>query len=558
MDRLSRGEWDDATAFRQRLSRLASGPDDGHGRLLATEGLAITLYPHQRRAVAAVLEVMRGRAILADEVGLGKTIEAGVLLREYWLRGLVRDALVLVPASLVRQWRGELRDRLRLPIHIADRPEVLAAGGLLLASLDRVRQAAHQRAVAARPWDMIIVDEAHRLKNPRTRSFSLVHEAEKRFLLLVTATPVQNDLRELYTLITLVRPGQLSTYAAFKREFAIDPRRPKNVERLRRLLAEVVVRSSRREVQIRLPERRVRAHPIEPAAEERSLHDAIWEVARAAWRRAKGRANPLPFVLLLREACSHPEAVARTLTRMARGGDSAATRLLNQAEVAALRALPLPKTPSKVAALIELVAALSEPVIVFTEFRSTQRALISALCRAGHAAIPFHGGLSAPAKEAAIRRFWESGGVLVSTEAGAEGRNLQCCRVVINYDLPWNPLRIEQRIGRVHRLGQERPVYVFNLWLKGTVEAHVVTLLMEKIRLFERVVGDLEAIVDDLAQGRRFEAELARAFLTHREKGALAARLRALEEEITRRVEAYEAAERAMAALFDGDGSAGS
>ncbi|HET7323383.1 MAG TPA: C-terminal helicase domain-containing protein, partial [Halococcus sp.] len=148
-------------------------------------------------------------------------------------------------------------------------------------------------------------------------------------------------------------------------------------------------------------------------------------------------------------------------------------------------------------------------VIVFTQFRATQRHVLEALDEQGYTTHAFHGGHSSQEKEDIVAQFREEGGVLVSTDAMNEGRNLQFCNIMVNYDLPWNPMKVEQRIGRIHRIGQKRTVYVFNMGLKGTIEEYVLERLYHKIDLFQQTVGELSTILTRLEDsGRSFEDEI--------------------------------------------------
>jgi superfamily II DNA/RNA helicase len=166
---------------------------------------------------------------------------------------------------------------------------------------------------------------------------------------------------------------------------------------------------------------------------------------------------------------------------------------------------------SKVRSLLKRIAAFGgEKCIVFTQFRSTQDSIVEALRETGIEPAVFHGELGWREKEEALDYFRTVAPVLVSTEAGGEGRNLQFCRIVINYDLPWNPMRVEQRIGRVHRLGQEHPVRVVNLVARGTIEAYVLEILDRKIRMFELVVGEIEEILGAWQPHGSFEDEVFR------------------------------------------------
>jgi hypothetical protein len=182
--------------------------------------------PHQINTARQVLRTMRGRALLCDEVGLGKTIEAGLILKEYYLRGLVRKILILTPPSLVGQWQEQMSEKFGIEFTTHDSPTFRSAGSAawqkhdrIIASLATARSGAQSEAVQAQKYDLVIVDEAHHLKNSNTSSWKLVNGLTSKYVLLLTATPVENNLDELFNLITLLSPGQLKTPAAFRREF---------------------------------------------------------------------------------------------------------------------------------------------------------------------------------------------------------------------------------------------------------------------------------------------------------------------------------------------------
>lgn len=554
LDRLAGGAFDEVEWFRLKSEAEYLSLIDGFDRLLSLDLLDLRLYDHQRSAVLRVLREMRGRAVLADEVGLGKTIEAGVIVKEYMLRSLVRRVLVLVPASLVAQWRSELREKFRLDFRILDSrlarsPTEFQEANLLLASIDRAKRSPCSERIVEAKWDMVVVDEAHRLKNSASANWRFVNALRKKYLLLLTATPVQNDLRELYNLVTLLKPGQLKTFSRFKEAYMLDKRSPKNTRSLRKMLSEVMVRTARRESLIRFPKRIVESIAVPMGELERRFYEGLLTVLREAFRRMpKDERNLLPLVLVLREACSHPKAAKKSLEGMLRRGSITVS---DPEAVIELGRGAESIVPSKLEALVAAVKKAASKCIVFTEFRTTQRELAGCLTSAGFRPIAFHGGLTATEKEEAIREFRERGDVLVSTQAGSEGRNLQFCSVVVNYDLPWNPMRIEQRIGRVHRLGQERSVNVVNLATEGTVESYVLYLLEKKIGMFNKVIGEMDDILADLEAS--FEERLARAFLGSDDE--MRERLRAFERELERAVARYERARSINAALFEAGGS---
>ena len=551
LERLARCEWDakewfDLKARAEQLS-LASGFE----RLLSLDSLGLALYDHQRSAVLRVLREMRGRAILADEVGLGKTIEACVILKEYMLRSLVKRALVLVPASLVAQWSGELAFTFGLPFEVGRKPSDFARLDLVLASIDTAKRPECREAAQRGKWDLVIVDEAHRLKNRSSLNWKFVNGLRTKYLLLLTATPVQNDLRELYNLVTLLVPGQLKTFSHFKRAYMLDKHSPKNTPRLKEALREVMVRTGRRESLLPMPRRAVRTVPVELGRLERDFYERALVELRSAYRAMpKGRQNPLPFILALREASSHPKAALRTLRSLKERGLLGAP-----AGVLAMEAALSKVVPAKLAAVVELLGSIGEKAIVFTEFRTSQQEIVQALNGAGKLAIPFHGGMSGKEKEEAIARFEESGDVLVSTEAGAEGRNLQFCRIVVNFDLPWNPMRVEQRIGRVHRIGQTRDVLVANLVAAGTIESYVLELLDKKLGMFERVIGEVDEILSRLEGG--LEGAIGEAALMSEGEDDMKARFDAIGEAIEAANLRYDAVRRLNAAVLDGEDAGG-
>jgi len=481
---------------------------DGFDRLLAWPSLrGVVRYPHQERTCMRVLREMRGRAILADEVGLGKTIEAGLLLKEYAIRGLVRRALILTPASLTGQWQEEMESKFELPFAVLRSVGDWERQPLLIASIDTAKREPHRALAQRTSWDLVIVDEAHRLKNRLSVNWRFVAGLSKKYMLLLTATPVQNDMDELFNLVSLLKPGALQTYDRFVERYvgSTDGRVPAHVPELRDRLRDVMVRN-RRGIAFTLPPRRVHSLPVRLSPRERRLYDDVTEFVRDAYWSASGRmswAARLTLIVLQREIGSSTFAVAETLNRLTQ------SPLFGAAERERLEVLrdDARAIPSNVKALhlVGFLRSSEEKALVFTQYLRTMQYLKAVLEHEGHRVVVYHGGLSPTAKDSAVRAFREHGQIFLSTEAGGEGRNLQFARTVVNYDLPWNPLRIEQRIGRVHRLGQEREVHVVNLWARDTVEAYLMELLDRKIHMFELVVGELDLILGTLDERRSFE-----------------------------------------------------
>ena len=351
-------------------------------------------------------------------------------------------------------------------------------------------------------WDLVIFDEAHRLRNPRSASGKLARRLGARYLLMLTATPVENKLSDLYQLVSLVAPGLLGTPAQFRAKHgaASLESRPHNVEELRVRTRDVMVRHRRSEVAVMLPPRLAETILVTPGVEEAALYiDIVRRVRLAATESGRTR---LALRGLTRLAGSSPAAAAPTLAKL--GWNDLAERG---------RAI---REPDKVGVLVELLRRhvdRGEKVLVFTGFRQTLDALVAAVGGAGLSSAVYHGSLTRTEKEAAIAQFRGETPILLSTESAGEGRNLQFCHVMVNFDLPWNPMQIEQRVGRLHRVGQEHDVTLTNLVCRGSIEQRVMHVLEAKINLFELVVGELDMILGRVDDDFDFESEVFDAFV---------------------------------------------
>ncbi len=499
-------------------------------------------HGYQLETVRKVVRTLRGRALLADEVGLGKTVEALMVLLEYQLRGMVRRVLVLAPPALVPQWVGELATKAGLTARGAAE-DGWRGDGVVVASLAMARSAKNAPLVQAEPWDLVIVDEAHRVKNPTSASWKLINGLRSRFLLMLTATPIESDLEELYHLITLLKPGQFATLAQFRQSFVDSkhPTSPKNRDALRRLLGEVMVRNTRASCGLALPPRFVSTVTVEPEPDERALYEAILGVVRAPGACAVRTAH-----LLLLEAGSSPAAVARTVDRLGAGGD-AALRAALAPVFAASRAV---RDTRKGRALVEAIrdGAPGVKVLVFSRYQATVEWLAGLLAREGVSHAVIHGGVDAAAKAAALAGFRAATQVLLSTDVGSEGHNLQHCHRLINFDLPWNPMVIEQRIGRLHRYGQTEEVEVVNLCARGSMEERILAVLHDRVRLFELVVGEMDMVLGNLADDGDLEDRLLA--LCGQPEAELARGLDALGDELLRARGRHAEVQALDAALF--------
>jgi SNF2 family DNA or RNA helicase len=484
---------------------------------------------YQVRTALRVLGPLRGRALLSDEVGLGKTIEAGLALKEWLTRGMVRRFLILTVPSLVDQWEEELNEKFNLipatTNHAAFRSDATAfwrdnAG--IVASLHTLKQPAHLQIACTINWDLVIVDEAHYLRNRESQAWQAVNALPRQFLLLLSATPVQNSLEDLYNLVTLLQPGQLPSPKEFRARFLDpkQPRRPREPEELRRLLGQVMIRNTRANAGINLPPRRAETVIFEPDTAERGF----WEQWEAALRAELAQLSPsqqsLWGRLLLQAAGSSPAAWREALAKFP-----------NQARANAWReGAPLESSWKRKCNLLPPLARGEGGVVVFSQFLRTQSALAESLRAGGIETFVINGSTPAPQRQPITEAFQKRGGALLLTHSGTEGRNLQFCHRLVNFDLPWNPMEIEQRIGRLHRLGQRHPVRIYNLVQRGTLQEHLLEILQEKLNLFELVVGGIGLILGERFAGDEFADEILRRW--RESEGRVAEALESLGNEL--------------------------
>lgn len=459
----------------------------------------VTPFPHQIETAKKVLNEMHGRAILADEVGLGKTIEAGLIIKEYLLRGLVKKVLILVPVSLVIQWTRELNQKFGIPAVALKKEWMWDKYDIIVASIDTSKRSPHREHIMNQHYDLIIVDEAHKLKNHKTKNWEFINSIKKKFILLLTATPIQNDMTELYNLVTILKPGQLGRYSTFQKDHMKDKRSPKNKELLQKEIEKVMIRNRRsdEDIDLTFTKRIVQNIPVELTKSEQELYNGITDFVRNHYYRFSGDIqNILALITLQREICSSRDAAFITLVNMFKksgGNEELKNEILKLVQIAKQTDMH-----SKANAAIKLIKEINDKVIIFTEYRATQEFLMSKLAEGNITSVAYRGGFNKGKKDWMMELFQKKAQVMVATEAGGEGINLQFCNRIINYDMPWNPMRVEQRIGRVHRLGQTRDVYIYNLSTVGTIEEHILYLLHEKIQMFENVIGSLEEILNDL------------------------------------------------------------
>lgn len=540
-------------------------------------------YPHQVRTVRRFLHQLGGSGIVADEVGLGKTLEAGMIIQEYMQRGLVTNWLLLVPASLVEHWQHELAKFFppeALTVKVPrTRTEALTENGLLL-SIDRAKGKLRE-VLLGRKWDLVIVDECHILKNSQTQNYKFVYSLSKKYCLLISATPVQNEVRDLYNLVNLCKPGILKGWEDFKRNYLIDRRRPVETDRLRRLLASTITRTRREETGLTdWQDRTVVDLPVALAPEEEAYHERVIDLVRFLYEKhARGvvmlghdpeQGVPeleLLLILVLKELASSREAVVKTLAgalrkRIAdlceRLGDSTELDRLDGV-VAAVRAC---RTQSKLRAFLGRLDEMRDrgKVIVFTEFRGTQTLLEHTLRRRGEQPVVFHGDLNRKGKERAQETFERDPECrfMVSTECGGQGLNFQHANVVVNYDFPWNPMRLEQRIGRVDRIGQLRPIWIYNLYARETIEAYIMTVLLEKLVMTRKIVGEIASILSYVGEDFDVEASINKIVLESESFEEMKRRFRELEELLQAGTRHYAEGQKATEKLLELPANVGS
>jgi superfamily II DNA or RNA helicase len=497
----------DREAFRLRHNQAQLGLLQGFDELLCLPTLhGVETYWYQVETVRKVLKQFRGRVLLADEVGLGKTIEAGMVLKEYLLRGMAEKVLVLVPATLVGQWHEEMASKFDVRFAtsydslLKNDPEKFWAQPRVIASIATARRTEQQEILAKQNYDLVIVDEAHHLKNRTTANWKLVNSLKLRFLLMLSATPVQNSLVELYNLLTLLKPGIFKTEKEFRGRYMTHgkPRVPANKETMRDLMRDVMIRNTRSLVDVKLPPRHATTLRLDPTEEERACYLELTGLVADAHRRATTQKR-LALRYLLSASGSTMSTAAAAIARYIESNRAGREWRDLQKRYESL--VPT----SKEQALIELLRRNpAEKKMVFVHHRETLHRLTHLIAQEGVACVQFEGAMTGPEKDAAVAHFRDEVPLMICTESGGEGRNLQFCNTLINFDLPWNPMTIEQRIGRIHRIGQSRDVFIFNLAVRGTLEEQVLRILDEKINMFELVVGEIGEILGEMDEDQDF------------------------------------------------------
>jgi superfamily II DNA or RNA helicase len=546
--------------------------------LLAPIQSSVVPLPHQLYALNRAMSRDRIRYLLADEVGLGKTIEAGLILRELKLRGMARRILVVAPKGLVRQWQAEMRLHFGEQFTFVEPSELSAfrqwrndeenlwrVHDQVICSLDSVKPMEGRRGwsveqlqtynrerfedLISASWDLVIIDEAHRMggSTDQVARYKLgVALAEAApYLLLLSATPHQGKTDQFHRLMQLLDRDSFPDVSSI----AADRVRP------------FVVRTEKRaaidaEGKPLFKPRITRLQPVawlDRHAAQQGLYEAVTEYVRHGYNQAmatKQRHIGFLMILMQRLVTSSTAAIRTTLERrlLALDDDHAQLKLFpseraeewhelsgeDQIDVAvAFEALADERkdveallflareteaqgTDAKAEALLELIYRIQQEendpelkVLVFTEFVPTQAMLADFLETRGFSIVMLNGSMDLEARARTQRSFSQNVRILISTDAGGEGLNLQFCHVIVNFDMPWNPMRVEQRIGRVDRIGQPFVVRAINFVLEDTVEYRVREVLEKKLAVIAEEFGvDKAADVMDSVEAEPLFDEL--------------------------------------------------
>jgi hypothetical protein len=500
-----------------------SGEDQSLTPRAPVEAVALK---HQIVQARLIVQQKLACAIVVHEVGLGKTLTAILVLCELLLRDRALRSLILVPPNLRDQWKRELSRCPDLKVYSGRTPGELDRQQHVLMSIDNAKKEPWQTPLHRQRWDLLVVDEGHLLRNDDTVRYRFAYALRARHRLLLTATPVQNSAYDIYQLTNVVRPGMFGKKSVFAEDYMQDERQVTDPQAMRDALAKVVNRVRRDETGINFPQREI-VHVLvrDRSQAESDLYDEVLGILRGIYRRNLGAAayvsRPsgkqqavatlvLVAIQILRQMASHPTAALKTLS-------SALVRSLKAAnntdDLQALERIlkrhahvdwKKEGAHSKTDRLINEIPGLVKKhgrVIVYVEFRETQKTIVERLegkhgkvgLPAKTAVISFHGGLTEIQKDNQRVRFNQSPkACFVSTDAGGQGLNLQAGHTVLNFDFPWNPMRVEQRIGRVDRLGQAASkVLIRNFITTGTIEQYVYNTLRRKLRVCDDVLGHL-------------------------------------------------------------------
>jgi superfamily II DNA or RNA helicase len=508
--------------WRHVARRVLADATPSWASLRAAGRADLTLIPFQLEPALAWARGDGCRFLIADAVGLGKTVQAGLMIAEVLARQPEARALVISPAALRDQWRHELHHRFQLGAEVLDAAGVsratahLPAGvnpwsvqPIAITSIDYIKRPEVMRSLEALTWDLVVFDEAHNLAGRSDRASAAAAIGNRaRALVMLTATPHSGDDEAFGRLCNVGNLNGGHPLLVF-----------------RRTRTALGITSSRRSTLLR----------VRPTPAEAAMHAALMAYARLSWNQSSGAdasGARLAMSVLARRACSSAESLARSLERrirlLAYAGPGLAAQIDlpfadasfdDEEPAASLRSPGLhdageerdhlhhllglaraaARAESKLAIVRRLISRTAEPAIIFTEYRDTLQRLALALEDVD--TVQLHGGLTSRERAAALRRFTEGDArLLLATDAASEGLNLHHrCRLVINLELPWSPLRLDQRAGRVDRIGQARKVHAIHLVAAGTCEESTLARLARRLNRMR----DAMSVCGSLPEERR-------------------------------------------------------
>jgi superfamily II DNA or RNA helicase len=505
----------------RRACRALIAANTPPGALKLARLAQIDLLPHQLEPALAFVRGLGSRVLLADDVGLGKTIQAGLIVSELRALGAADRVLIITPAGLRDQWVHELSERFHIDAAVLDVRALRRSIATLpvgqnpwktvpiaITSIDYVKRVEVLAAAGACLWDIVVVDEAHGVAGDSDRHAAVAALASQAaYVVLLTATPHSGDRRAFASLCGIgTKPGDnLMVFRRSRQSLPFGPAR-----RIHRLQVQLSRDEARMHVLLARFSRAVR----QQHGPAHSKSD-FWLALSVLHKRALSSARSLQQSINRRlAALASPEDPIASQLQLPLGDlageltsadqdpgwspllsldDAAREReLLGALAGAATRAA---QHETKIAALARLLRRVNEPAIVFTEYRDTLMHVQACL---GRPAATLHGGMTRAERFAAIREFTSGSRLLLATDAAGEGLNLQqTCRFVINLELPWNPMRLEQRIGRVDRIGQRRSVHVVHLIARGSGESQVLSRLQSRVARARADIGGANPLGPD-------------------------------------------------------------
>lgn len=566
--------------------------------LLAVNVSQVDSLPHQIEAVYHyILRSPRIRFLLADDPGAGKTIMTGLLLKELKYRGLIRRILIVVPGHLKDQWLREMKERFSETFTVVDRSVMDATWGRnvwqeqpqVITSMDFAKQDDVMATLGEVRWDMVVVDEAHKMaaylygeKTDRTERYRLgeLLSRTSQFRLFLTATPHRGDPENFRLFLDLLEPG-LFANTDLLQESVRNRDNPLFLRRLKEDLQDFEGRPL-------FPPRHVTTKPYRLNDDEKRLYNAVTEYVEKSYNKAlaaEKRNVAFALLILQRRLASSVRAVRRSLERrkarleellklgkwLAERGTvdedvledtpeaerlkreeelverltAAETREELQAEIETLgelirlaREAERHEIETKLNELRKVIAderlqQTREKLLIFTESRETLEYLSEKLKAWGYTVVTLHGGMNLDARIRAEHEFRERVQVMVSTEAGGEGINLQFCALMVNYDIPWNPNRLEQRMGRIHRYGQQKEVHIYNLVAADTREGRVLEAIFRKLERIQAALGSDRVfdVIGEILPGRSLKDLIVEAIAHRRTLEEIVAEINAFPDE---------------------------